>query len=31
MSFQERDEMVTDAVQYAMAVRPPHHLMSFLK
>ena len=28
---QERDQMAPDAVQYARALRPPYHLLSFLR
>ena len=27
----ERDNMAPDAVQYARALRPPYHLLSFLR
>merc|ERR1712142_1007260 len=27
----ERDQMTPDAVQYARALRPPYHLLSFLR
>ena len=27
----ERDGMAPDAVQYARALRPPYHLLSFLR
>ena len=27
----ERDQMAPDAVQYARALRPPYHLLSFLR
>ena len=31
LSSQERDQMAPDAVKYARALRPPYHLVSFLR